>query len=125
MQARTDLVTILTGILPTTYTVEPYARNVGNIADVTVMLRLDELHQSKYAGGHWDVDAALLIVGPDPTPGAGDDSLEAALEDVLFALDSADNLLWSTAKRAVYGQAPSPEFPAFEISIQITTTKES
>lgn len=124
MQVRDNLVTILEGVLPPAYQVEPYARNLGNINAVAVMLRLDEVHPSKFAMGHWDVDAALLIVGPVVEPGAGDEELEAALEDVLFALDQAEDLTWSTAKRATYGE-PEPMFPAFEITVQITTKKAS
>jgi hypothetical protein len=124
MEARDDLVAILAGVLPPTYGVEPYARNVGNIAAPTVMLRLDELRPSAYAGGHLDVDAALLVIGPETEPGTGDEALEDALQDVLFALDQSDKLLWKSARRAMYGE-PDPMFPAFEISVQITTKKEA
>lgn len=124
MKARDDLVTILQAVLPPSYSIEPYARNVGAIAAPVVMLRLDEFRQSKYANGHWDVDAALLLVGPTVEPGNADEDLEDVLEDVLFAIGKSDNLVWTTAKRATYGD-PDPMYPAFEITIQITTTKES
>jgi hypothetical protein len=122
LAARTSIVDVLTGALGgTDIDVEPYARNIDPPLAPVVMVRLDKVRPSRTAGYLWDVDAALVLVGPSTTPGAADDELDAALGDVLFALESGDIaslLYWTEATRATYGPTDGdPTNPAYEITL--------
>lgn len=112
------------------YAIEPYARNITQPQLPTIMVRVDELRPSKTAGAMWDVIATLLLIEPQIEPGPADESLEAALTDVLFALDTeelAKALRWTSAKRAVFKASEAADaqtWPAFEITVETLTIKE-
>lgn len=128
MLARDEILGILQreGALPVDIDVQPYARNIDPPLRTTVMVRIDKVRPSKVAGGLWEVEAALVIVGAQTTPGSADDELDAALQDVLFALDTqkvANALTWTEATRAVYGE-PDPTNPAYEVAVNTHIKKE-
>lgn len=133
MIARDEIVDVLEAspALPSAeYAIEPYARNITPPQLPTIMVRVDELRPSRAVGAMWDVTAALIVIEPQTTPGPADESLDAALADVLFALDTeelAEKLRWTVAKRITFKASEEPEapsFPAYEITIETLTVKE-
>jgi len=101
--------------------VMPYARQVDAPPRSLVMVRVDEVRPSGHPGAWRDYDLALVVIAAQTTAGAGDDELDAVLEDVLHALDTATALTWTTAKRAVYNETQ----PAYEVALVVTVTKET
>lgn len=126
MLARDQIVAVLQDGLPAGIDVIAYARNIDPPNKSTVMVRLDRVVPSRAASGLWDVDAALVLISAQTTPGAADDELDGLLQDVLYALDSqavANALRWSEATRAVFGE-PDPTNPAYEVAITTSIAKE-
>lgn len=128
MLARDEIMSVLQveGALPDDIVVIAYARNIDPPSKSTVMVRIDKVTPSKVASSLWDVEAALVLVGAKTTPGAGDDELDALLQDVLIALDTqevANALSWTQATRAVYGE-PEPTNPAYEVVVTTRIQKE-
>lgn len=128
MLARDQIMSVLQspGALPTDIDVQAYARNIDPPLRSTVMVRIDKVRPSKVGSGLWEVDAALVLIGAQTTPGAADDELDALLQDVLHALGSqavANALTWTEATRAVYGE-PEPTNPAYEVAVNTHIQKE-
>lgn len=128
MLARDEIVSLLQGdgVLSDDVEVIGYARNIDPPRKPTVMVRIDAVRPSQAAGGLWQVDAALVLIGTKTTPGPADDELDALLQDVLLGLDlpALDGITWSEAKRALYGD-PDPTNPAYEIAVSIHLKKEN
>lgn len=115
------------GLGLTNIKVMPYARQIDPPDTDVVMVRVDEVRPSAAAGGWLDYDIALVCVGANADPtGPGDDALDGLLADVLDALDSCTQLVWSKATRATYGPTPETQTnPAYEVSTTTTNTKAS
>lgn len=131
MLARDEIVSALGGgVLPAEVDVIPYARNIAAPLRPTVMVRIDKVRPSKAAGAMWDVEGALVLIGPQTTGDAAEDALEDLLHDVLRALDRQDvanSLTWSEATRATYSPDPDegPTNPAYEVAVFTNQIKES
>lgn len=123
MLARDEIVAALEAEMPEGVDVIGYARGIAPPLRPTVMVRLDTVKPSPVAGGLWQVDAALVLIAAQTTPGPADDELESLLQDVLYALTTVEDLTWTEAKRAVYGE-PDPTNPAFEVAVTTHITKE-
>lgn len=128
MLARDSIVAALDAALPADIDVRPYASNIDPPAMTTVMVRVDKVRPSPHAGYAWEVEAALLVIAAKVTPGPSDDELEAALQDVLYALDShvaTRALTWTEATRSVYGpEDGDPTNPAYSIAVTTQTEQE-
>lgn len=125
MSARDEVIEVLQSVLPTGYAnVEKYAREVDPPRKPLVMVRVDEVQPVPEAGaGARVMIMALVLLASRPDPGKADDELEDFLELVLWSIDrNASNLTWTSAKRAVYRQSDSNEFPAFEVAIRLPGT---
>ena len=100
-----------------------YARQIDPPAWPTVMVRVDEV--SRPAGmpqGCRVYKFALVCIAAKTDPdGPADDELDGLLEDVLHALDTAPDLIWETATRAVYAETS----PAYEVALTVHTIKEN
>lgn len=97
-----------------------YARQIDAPARSTVMVRVDEVRPSRIPSAWRDYDVALVVIAAATAVEAGEDELDAALEDVLHALDSSTSLTWTAAKRAVYADTN----PAYEVALTVTVNKE-
>jgi len=58
-------------------------------------------------------EATVYVITEQVDPGAGDDTLEQALEDTLDALDAAQLVTWERAERTVFGR---DLWPCYEIT---------
>ena len=106
--------------------VVPYSRALDNLERVTLLVRVDEVRNSKNARGWREFDITLILATPkvDPT-GPADDDLDDHLETVLDVLDSQDvadiGIQWTRATRATL----DGNFPAYEIASTVTTQRST
>jgi chitinase len=125
MSARSALHDLLGGALPIDVDLIKYSREIDSPLKSTVMIRVDEVAPSTAASGLRDYQFALVLIAAKTAAGAGDDELDALLEDVLFALDQVGEAVagvtWSSAKRATYNE----NNPAYEVAVSVTVEKES
>lgn len=124
MSARSEVVTLLTAVLPTDVDVIPYARDIDPPVLDTVLVRLDRVIPSPAGEGLRVYEIALVLVGRLTTAGPADDNLDGLLEDVLAALSRTEipnGVTWSEARRATYGE-PDGTNPAYELSLAVTVT---
>lgn len=123
MSARTETVALLAAHLPADVVVMPYSRQIDPPSKSTVMVRIDEVKPARSAWGFREYTFALVLIAAQTLAGAGDDELDALLEDVLFALEKDDipnGVTWSQATRATYQETN----PAYEVAITVATSKE-
>lgn len=59
----------------------------------------------------------VWVVAAQIDPGPSDDELDAALDEVLTALDAAEGIVWRTYERGVYGEAN----PAYQVTVEVAT----
>jgi hypothetical protein len=124
MIARTQLTDLLRQHLPDDVQLVPYAAQLDAPNASTVMCRLDTVAPGPAQGLQAYTFALVLIAGTTST-GAGDDELEALLEDVLYAIGKpGPAVTWTPpAARGVYGRAGSETNPSFEVNVTVTFTK--
>lgn len=124
MSARSEVVTLLTAVLPTDIDVVPYARDIDAPGRSTVMVRVDRVSPSPAGMGLRAYEMALILIGAKTTAGPADDEVDALLEDVLYALsrnEIPNGVTWTTATRSTYGE-PDGSNPAYEVAITVTIT---
>jgi hypothetical protein len=122
MSARSEVVTLLTAVLPSDIDVIGYARDIDAPTASTVMVRLDRVVPSPAGQGLRIYEIALVLIGAKTTAGPADDEVDALLEDVLFALsrnEVPNGVTWTEARRATYGE-PDGTNPAYELALQVT-----
>lgn len=122
---RQLLADLLDAHLPSDVQLIPYAEQIDAPNTSTVMLRLDRVEPGR-AGGLTQYHFALILIAGTISVGAGDDELEALLEDVLFVLnipDVAAAVGWEPpATRQVYGDS-LPSNPAFQVNVTVNFQK--
>lgn len=120
MTPRELVRSLLEESLPDTIVVEPYARDGIVPMKSTVMLRVDTVARAPQAGLSLRLYtyALVLVAAKVDDHGAADDELDAALEDVLHAIETTPGLpMWTKADRAVYGE--TVQLPAYEITLTV------
>lgn len=108
--------------LPTTLRVVEYARQIDPPTVTTVMVRVDNVTPhpaTPQAQRRYGFALIILAAKSDPT-GPADDELDAALEDVLYAIERSQTLpQWTSAERAVYADTT----PAYQVNLPVDITK--
>lgn len=125
MGARDVIVDTLLGLdaMPADIDVRPYAKSLDGLSGTTLMVRVDQVRPGPVAGTR-AYTIVLLLLTALTEPGPADDELDAALEDVLHALDTAPagaGIAWTLADRAVFEDS----FPAYQITTTVYTQKEA
>jgi hypothetical protein len=93
---------------------EDYAKQLEPFGGVTVMTAVHTTTREPNLGPDGrGYEATVYVVTETVDPGAGDDELEAALEDALGALDAAQLVTWERAERTVFGR---DLWPCYEIT---------
>jgi hypothetical protein len=121
--ARTEVVAALDPLLDGV-TVLPYARNVTPPAQPLVMVRVDRVEPAKELPNHNRYTFALVLLGSKNEPGPADDELDELLEQVIFAINSEQDVLtWESAARGTY---ENTSYPAYEVTVihNIKVTEE-
>ncbi|MFW5473691.1 hypothetical protein ACOCJ5_10305 [Knoellia sp. CPCC 206450] len=123
MNAREFLVSQLEPVMPSTVKVEKYAREVDSPTRHSLLLvRIDDVapHPSGIPGQRL-YSFGLVLIPRKRATGSGDDELDNALEDVLHAIDEADDIVWTRAERGTYEDSTHP---AYDVTVQVALTKE-
>lgn len=122
MTPRAHLADLLADALPAGIAVEPYARDGIQPDRPLVMVRLNTVTRGPAQGVRAYVFSLILLTPLLDEHGNADDELDGLLEDVLYALETADQITgWDTAARATYSDAA---LPAYEVTLTIHFTKE-
>ena len=118
---RALILTALTALTPD-HNLIGYGRDITPTR-TTVMVRVDEVTPTADALAR-KYTAALVLVTPRTDPnGPADDDLDTLLEDVLYVVDNAAGLSWTTAKRGTYTTSDGiPVCPAYEVTITVHTS---
>lgn len=98
-----------------------YARVLDGPSQPTVMVALTGARPGPAVGlTTWTVQ--LLLVGAKTVGADADDQVDGLLEDVVAALDHVADagIVWSSATRVTFGDTQ----PAYEVTCEVTTTKE-
>ena len=123
MIARQALADVLATVLPADVLVIPYADQIDPPQQSTVMLRLDNVSPGASLGMGAYTFALILIAGTT-SAGAGDDELEALLEDVLHAITKPSvtgAITWDPpATRGIYADSN----PSFQVNVTVTFSRE-
>jgi len=116
---RTGVTDALKPLLPATWQIVPFAKNLDAITRPVVMLQLEEVQRHPDApNGARLITYSLLIIEPKNDPGPADDSLDANVINLIDAIDKTPGLRWTSAKRVV-----AFESPAFDITLMFDATK--
>lgn len=114
MTARAELVAVLSPLLPG-IVVEAYSKDITPPAFTTVLVRLDSVEPMPEAPlGYRRYTFDVIVVAVKSEPGAADDELDAALEDVLMALDKSGVTTWTRAERGVF---ESTQTPCYDVTV--------
>lgn len=104
--------------LPATVTVVPYGTMRDSFTGPTVMVFTDQVDPAPAGGRDLRVYTfAVLVVGSKVSDLYGDVELDAALEDVLYAIARADNVTWTGATRQTYRDT----HPCYRVAVQVFT----
>lgn len=124
MTARMELVAALEAVL-VGVDVEPYASERERPVRPLVMVAVNTVQPVPQARlTHRAYTFQLILLGPsEDTEGPGDDLLDAALEQVLNALDEGSAMealpRWTEARRATYME----RIPAYEVDVTAMDVK--
>ncbi|MGO2658425.1 MAG: hypothetical protein ACTH9T_04840 [Mycetocola reblochoni] len=119
--ARHQLAAALTPLLPPTWRIVPYERSIDRPSSVVVMLKQSTItrHPSAPDGAHL-VEFVVTIISPHEDNAAAEDQLDDGVIELTHALDDA-GLGWDTATKVSFAD----RFMAYDIAVNITTTKEN
>lgn len=113
-------------LLPPSWTLIPYPRNIDVITKPVAMLKLQTVKRTEAAPqGARTLSYILTVIEPKSDPKAGQDSLDDELIDLLNAIDQLNNVVWKTAERVSFGDPNEPGLPAYDITLEISITKEA
>lgn len=115
--ALIDTLPITAGIV-----VRSYAAGLDNVPATTVLIRVARVAPSTTNPQAWHrYTVELLLLSARQEPGTADDELEAALVEVLWAIEKAPGLVWTDATRATLDTGAQP---VFLITLTIDIAKE-
>lgn len=114
---RDEVVAALAAHAPASVRILPYARNIDPQSTTVALVRADRVNPHPAAPQSWRVyEFAVIVVPAKTSAGNADDELDDALEDVLHAIDQADDLTWESAERGNYQDSG---YPAYEIHMTV------
>ena len=120
MSTRQVLLDALKPQLPKRWKLVPYQTNLDTVDVVTVMFKIKTIGRTPAAPRvNHTVTFTVTIIEPKDTPGTSDDALDDELDDLLFALDATDDLVWRSATRVTYNATN----PAYDIDLDVITAK--
>lgn len=118
---RELIVEALTAAAPETVSVVPYGDTASPQKRSQALVRIDEVAPEPTAPQAMRVYTyGIVLIASKTHPGAADDELDAALEDVLHAIDQAPGHTWERAVRATFEDT---KIPAYEITVSVHITK--
>lgn len=122
MTAREELRDFLTPLLPAGWRLVPYADSLDTPDAPTVMLHATTVTRAPAAPlGSFLTTFVASVIEPAIDPQQAEGLLDDELAEFLAALDSASTIVWTSAERVVFGLS---ELPAWDITLQVITTKD-
>jgi len=123
--ARAYIKDQLTPLLPKSWKFIHYFRNLDVQTNTVAMLLLDSVERSPAnpQGAHI-VTFTLQLREPQTDPAKREDSLDASLDDLIFALDEVPGLWWTDATRVLHG-VEGNESLSFDIKLHLLVTKNT
>ena len=111
----------LTAALPPDFTVRAAPATLDGLTGPTVILWTEQVSPGALPGTWWDVALTALGAVPRTEAGPADDDLDAALADVLAALETDDThgIRWTTADRGTL----EGSWPAYTVHLVTTILK--
>jgi hypothetical protein len=114
MTARAELVALLSPLLPD-FVVVPYSKDITPPTKTSVLVRLDLVEaMPELPLGFRRYTFDVIVVAANAEAGAGDDEIDAALEDVLLVLDTSGRTTWTRAERGVF---QSTQTPCYDVTV--------
>jgi hypothetical protein len=112
-------------LLPSTWRLVPYQRNLDELNQVTVMLRLQRVVPLDEApNGAWRAEWTLTIIHPGQDVTRAQKLLDQQLFELLNAIRdvraTGQNIDWSDAQSVVFGD----RYEAFDLTIRTILTKQ-
>jgi len=102
------------------FKVIPNSRNVDVPDRPFVQLTLMEIVKLPAAPlGRHEANFTVTVVTPLTTPNKAEDDLDAAVGDLVNAIDAIEWLDWETAKKVLYGD----RHLAYDVTVKAVTTK--
>lgn len=102
MSIRTELVDFLTANLSDEYAIQPYASDFGDLKDLTVAVETTSYGPGP-SSGVWAASVTVYVVAPFEDFARAEDALDAAVPEVLNALDDVEHISL-TADRVVIAE---------------------
>lgn len=105
MSARKDLARELRKLVPKAYKIVDTERAVDESKVITLLVSQRTIDPAPNAQGNHRVTLNLYVIDPHNDPAGAEDSLDDAVDNILFAIDrsgSLDSVSWSTAEKVVY-----------------------
>lgn len=123
MSVRSEVADALRPLLPANMRIIDVPRSLDGLDAnrPVVLLYRDRLEKAPNAQGAYLSTVTLWVITPHIDTIKAEDALDAALDDVIAALDQILWANWRTAERAIFGDAQAP---AYRIDLQVATNKE-
>lgn len=123
MSARTELVTALKANLPSTYRVIGMNPTIDGVPKPTVMVWQQALARPDDFGlQRVNVTFNIWVLVGQENSGNADNALDAALENLLNALQPIDWVEWTTAERNVFGNTEGKQFHGYFVTVEAVAT---
>jgi hypothetical protein len=119
--ARAYIADHLKPLLPKSWKFVPYFTNLDVQNQTVAMLLLESAEHAPAARDSHVLTFTLQLREPKTDPARREDSLDATLDELIFALDEIPGLWWSDAKRVLHGE-PGNESLSFDISLSLLVT---
>lgn len=122
LTARTEIVAHLVEKLPEDYTVLEFARDVDDLSQTTVMVETRRIEPGP-AAGSWQATCAIHVVSRFEDYVAAETALEDAVVEVLFALDSLQNLSLVAERVELAGADGTAKHHGYRVDLVVPVVK--
>jgi hypothetical protein len=120
---REQLVEALAPLLPKSWKVVPFSRNLDTIAAPTVMVHASRIEKMPEApGARHTVTFTVSVFDPHDDPSRAQGALDDEVIALIFALDTIRYVKWTSAEASQLGQ----DGPlGWDITLELSTKKEA
>jgi hypothetical protein len=116
---REQLAAELKPLLPRTWKIIPYARNLDDANQTRVMLHATDIHPAP-AMGALETDYTITVISPKADPTGAQTDLDDDVLNVLHALDGITWLMFRNASPTVV-----QDYLSWDINITVITRKDA
>lgn len=121
LTVREQLVEHLMPLLPATWVVVPYSRNLDSPSRPTLMVHATTIRRAPAAPqGALETEYTLTVIEPQADPTRAQGALDDELLQLITALEAIPYLMWDSAEPVLF-----QEFYAWDIKTTVITRKDS